>query len=131
MKKIVQYQAKDDIIFSDKDECIEYEKQLDFCTDLVDQLEDIERDTDFGNGDGYIQQKSETVIRLRKEMVAYAKTFDLVSDRDIHDAFIGGLRHLYYRLSCIDGNWREWGQKYYAINPSEGIGTCVNPKGES
>ena len=130
MKKIIKYSAIDDVIFDTKNECIVYESQLALFTNLVNQLEDIDRDCDFSNGDGYIQQESKTVIRLRQEMMVYAKACGLICPRELHDSQIGGLHSLYYRLSCVDENWREWGQKYYAINPSEGIGTCMNPTEE-
>lgn len=137
MQQITKWEADDGREFSDMDECIEYEN-------LCDQVERIisafpkkpENDgCSFANGGGYIQLSEEVVKTTRNkllDLIATKITHNWVEESrfmNVHPSYVGRLVdecnirpfiQAWSRISCIDKQWREWGQPYYAANPHEG-----------
>ena len=86
----------------------------------------------FANGNGYIQHDAQNVQRVRNALLGLAnqlKPHDWLqksmADPAIHASWAGRLldeeyprplSRAWYRFHCIDSEWREWGQPYYANN---------------
>jgi hypothetical protein len=90
----------------------------------------------FTNGNGYMQHDPSDVLKVRSYLVEAAKLFvpgfsDIFARpiEDLHPHGIvgrilsdrgGPLDRAWSRLMCIDGEGREWGQPYFALNPGQG-----------
>jgi hypothetical protein len=57
-----------------------------------------------------------------------------IDNETVHSSYVGrllgdyGIRPLenaWYRFSCVDKQYREWGQPYFATNPDKGTNVCV------
>lgn len=104
----------------------------------------------FTNGSGYIQQSESAVNATRRALFEIADTKGILKDwinsqRENHgrsDDYLaiechvswfermldGGhapLSRAYSRLGCIDGQFREWGQPYFANHTGEAKNVCL------
>ena len=81
------------------------------------------------HGAGYVQQDPVTVRRVRRDI---GRLVDPVDDRLLtcHISWLvrwadeemapRGLANLIHRLYCMDTDFREWEQPYFALNPGTG-----------
>ena len=102
-------------------------------------------DCSFSNGEGYIQHDKDILLGVRKALLEYcieyykgysvSKWIQACIDDDSFDigyvarVLDGSPRHInsaLYRFMSIDDSNREWGQPYFARNPSEGTLICLN-----
>jgi hypothetical protein len=145
MEKIIKFKAIDGKEFSSEKECLKYELLIERVNEIMATLPSIPKDDDFDfpNGGGYIQHKKETLrkaqislLELCKEYIDHHWIQQSIDDENIHTSWVGrllddyGIRPLqnaWYRFSCIDHLYREWGQPYFASNPEKGMDTnCIN-----
>jgi hypothetical protein len=144
MKTITKYETEDGSIFSDPDKAQNYEY---LCANLMlaarDHLKELPTGSDrmeFLNGGGYLQHEPALVQSYREAVCdaaldffqkggACEQWFKEVREGKRHISHVGRLvddsgekclKNAIHRLMCIDPNWREWGQPYYAMNPGTG-----------
>lgn len=138
MKEQKIYIAEDGRRFDDKEKCQKYDKALieikEIMSLLVPKEKYDDKNCDFSNGEGYIQQDKkiidEVVSRLCYAIERYHKFSEWAGWKPEYG--LGGMlgRYLddgdspFYRAwcrwACIDKSGREWGQPYYALHPEEG-----------
>ena len=143
MKIIKRYKAFDGIEFKDKTDCIKHEAIIKRTNEIISQLVDIPDDIGFSKGEGYIQQDENTFIKVRldllkegQKLTKYDWIDQSIKDSNIHSNYANRLiREVssplhkgWYRISCIDEKFREWGQPFYSIHPEEGKQICLNVK---
>jgi hypothetical protein len=142
MKEVLRYQANDGKLFDTKGKCIDHDDKLTEVSKIISQLEDKPDSCDFSNGSGYIQQYEDVFLKVRKELLELAKkdtdhkwlqqsiddiTVDLSwGGRIIGECCIDALYRAWSRLSCIDKQFREWGQPYYSTHPEEATNKRLN-----
>jgi hypothetical protein len=95
------------------------------------------------DNEGYYQHTKSNVERAWEMVIElsrpYFEGFDNVFNakaKDIHPMGIGGriiddrgnraLNKLWWRFGCIDSEFKEWNQPYYALNKGTGTNVCVN-----
>lgn len=137
MKQIIKWQAEDGSEFTDMAECLSYES---LCAQVADVMAAFppkpENDgCSFSNGGGFLQLSEAVVKDVRLKLLDIVATKishrwvdesrDMRVDASYVDRLLGdyGIRPLcraWSRISCIDKQWREWGQPFFANNPGEG-----------
>lgn len=143
MEIITKYRSDDGIEFVDMQKCLDYE-------DLCHRVDVImacllrvpaQDSCDFANGSGYIQHSAEAVTNARRKIIQCAneimphKWFQQeLAGEDVHASWggrlIGEMQEkclwtAWYRFSCMDANFREYGQPYYALNPEHCKNICL------
>ena len=136
MENITKYRAKDKTEFTSEVECIEYERLLDMVDRIMSRLQPKPKDDgcSFPNGNGFIQHEKSTVVRvwnalldefssrINHEWISHSK------DMKYHSSYVGRLvddygispyNKAWYRMQCIDKQFREFGQPYYVENPQD------------
>lgn len=139
MKEITIYKCSDGARFDDKESAIKYERLID---DVKESMSDlwyfVGRNVDFENGYGYIQHSNIHVISARTNILRLlgknCPELKEIADRAIMDPgyhvsiilrMADGYRNLspikraIGRLNCIDANYREFGQSYFAEHPND------------
>lgn len=145
MQTITKYQAFDGREFFDADECQKYENFAERVTLLMKPLGDKPDlpGCEFENGGGYLQHDGDTFLKVRNALLELAKeqikhrwiqeTID--KGMEVHSSYAGRLisecgnrplHSAWHRIECTDSKFREWGQPYYANNPSEAEQACLN-----
>ncbi len=127
MKKIIKYKANDGQIFDHEWLCVKYEEELKELEEILQPLGKKPDNTDFTNGDGYLQHDIATLVSVRNKFNKFS--INVIGDfygRRICDSDHRGLIRAWNRLECMDVNQREWGQTYYAINPNAGKQVKLN-----
>ena len=137
MKTLTKYQAEDGLEFTEAAECRKHEANLEEVKIIMSQLPVRPDGCDFDNGGGFIQHDKDVLIAVRARFCEFAKrytddkwlqqTIDL--GLDAHPSYVGRLiddcapnsigKH-WHRFMCIDSQFREWGQPYYANHPEKG-----------
>lgn len=137
MKAITTYEANDGSQHDSREKAIGRDLLIANIRALMMPLGERPDDTDFSNGNGFIQHTEAIIQRVKGDLLYLAKPYlgDLIKQewidrpQEVHpmsfvgrlfDEVDGPLRKAWFRLMCVDGDWREWGQPYYAINPTEG-----------
>ena len=139
MKALIIHQASDGTRFDDQHDCLKYEAQCDRIQGAMKLLRPIPKDDgcSFANGGGYIQQEKPAVLEaygilldvaaeaVGQEIVMRIKNAgeflpQSIIGRYIDDSGHRALNSAWRRFCHMDGEWREWGQSYYARNPKEG-----------
>ena len=137
MQPITRYQADDGVIFTTSAECIQYEANTQLASLIMSKLPTpTVNSCDFSNGAGYIQHNIETVISVRNQFLRFIQQEysthrwiqDTIDGADIHASYAGRIiceccpsaisKH-WYRFQCMDKQYREWGQPYFADNPDK------------
>ena len=144
MEIITRYRSADGVEFADKDECHKYEVLCHEVNIVMACLAAIQkRDScEFANGSGYIQHNVEAGTSARRKILSITnhimphKWFEQeLAGQDVHASWAGRLigemnerclRDAWYRFSCMDAGFREYGQQYYALNPSQAKDICLN-----
>lgn len=137
MKVITKFEADDGTEFYSVDACAEYEKETAEVEAIIAQLVPTpnEDSCEFGSGSGYIQQDGPTFLKVRLELLQFAKRTinhywiqQAIDDSTVHGSWPGriiddcGVRALsraWYRVMATDGLFREWGQVFYANHPEK------------
>lgn len=133
MKKIEIYQCEDGTRFDKENEALEYESYAARAKEIESRLVNIGREL---NGNEYIQQDPAVVKKAKYDFLTLvAERLPEWKDwatqcrdgirhishigRVISDYGIRWMRHLDFRLSCIDESGREYQQPYYKNHPEE------------
>jgi hypothetical protein len=137
MKQIIKWQADDGREFQEETECKAYESLCGEVASIMATFPAHPKNDGcrFANGHGFIQLSEVVVKEVRNKLL------DLISgeinhrwveesrDMSVHPSYVArlvgetGLRPLYNawnRITCVDDQWREWGQPYYASHPDQG-----------
>lgn len=137
MKFLKLWEARDKTRFDSAEKCREYEVLMDLMEEIGKILIPLPKQdsTNFSNGGSYIQQTAENVESFR--MAVYNEAFPYISHLNVPETPeglnpLGMVGKFIYeccpktiylqweRLMCIDSEFREWGQPYYAIHPDMG-----------
>lgn len=145
MRKIVKYKAVDNTEFDFEKDCLEYEYLIKRVKAIMKVLPKLPENDgcSFSNGGGYIQHDRATLRKVKLELLEQIKKYvnhdwvqQTIDNENTHSSWVARLlddynirplRSAWYRFSCIDDLDREWGQPYYALNPTEGKQICINP----
>ena len=136
MEIITKYKAFDGVEFFDETECRLHEVNCDTARHIMSALPARPEGCDFANGSGYIQHDKELLLKTRNRFLEFSKRYTTAKyiqqtidmGFDAHPSWAGRvLREVlprsickhWYRFETIDEAFREWGQPYYANNPSE------------
>ena len=106
-------------------------------SELLDK--DLSKESDsFANGAGYIQHSCDIVEKCQRDFLDYCYEVtgqDVFKEKNVHRQGIVGrylddggtdLYRYWHRFVCIDEENREWGQPFFAINPTKGKQRCLN-----
>jgi hypothetical protein len=125
MEKVIKYKSIDGCIFDDEASCLKHESFVAHVTLIMRELVKNPGTTEFFNGRGYIQQEGRIVEKAKRELLALGR--EIYKEPNMSFGWMGrycdGNRPLYgawCKLSNIDILNREWGQQYYANNPTKG-----------
>lgn len=135
MRKIVKFVAVDNTEFTSKKECIKYEDLIERINLIMSALKPIPTDIDFRNGGSFVQQNKIYFDKVRANLLTEIGNYidhpwikQTIADDKIDPSWVGrlvgdyGIKPLvsaWYRISCIDKEYREWGQVYFRNNPNE------------
>ena len=136
MEVITKFKAVDGKEFIHQHECMAYEVLIMQVDKIMSVLPYIPKDCDFANGDGYIQHDTKQlrvveieILKLCKKHIKHHWIQQSIDNELMHKSYVGRLlgdydirplNNAWYRLMCIDKMGREWGQAYYANNPTAG-----------
>ena len=133
MQTVIKFKAVDGKLFDNEKDCIAHEKMIEDVKAAMSFLKPTPSDTDFKNGGGFVQQCKEVVSKAMVRIVEIAgieKRPEFINDpfacrhgvigRIIDDSRNNHLWTAWIRFMCMDSQYREWGQPYYARNPEEG-----------
>ena len=136
MKVITKYQAFDGVEFLDSGKCEAHESNCTISDGIFSLLPATPDSCDFTNGGGYIQHVESDLLKVRNKFLEFVKRYSdhkwiqetIDNGFDVHPSYAGriidectpqSISKLWYRFMCIDSNFREWGQPYYATNPEK------------
>jgi hypothetical protein len=136
MKTITKYIADDGMEFINATDCAEHEHNLGLALGIMSLLPKRPESCDFSNGNGYIQHDKDRLLSVRNDFLEFCKRYSdhkwiqetIDKGFDAHPSWAGRIlseclpRSIYkhwHRLSCIDNQFREWGQPYYADHPEQ------------
>ena len=144
MEKIAKYKANDGSLFDSEEDCMAHENNCAAAARIMQAIPDKPKGCDFSNGSGFIQHSSgglllarTALLELIKEKYTQHKWIQQSIDKgwDAHSSYAGRIideccpnsisKH-WYRFMCIDDQYREWGQPYYANNPLDAKQVCLN-----
>lgn len=100
---------------------------------LIKEIDKLQYDffdkvnSNFINGDYYIQQDIYFVEKLKQMMVDHCGHNFNILGRYLSDGN-SKLYNSWCRLSNIDELGKEWGQQYLKLNPKSRTEVCFNPK---
>ena len=137
MKTIQKYEANDGSVWDTETECLAHESLCERIRNVMKAFPPLPKNDgcSFANGGGYIQLSEPIVTKVREQLL------DLIGEKVTHkwvqesrggkkhpswvhrllsDCEITPLSKAWYRICCVDDQWREWGQPYYAAHPTEG-----------
>jgi len=139
MKEIIKYVSEDGTEFKNGTDCVKYEELCNRVQKAMAILPDRPETSGFSNGVGYLRHNSvdfnlakQSLLliiaeRLNLEWLKKEATLDphLIHNNSIVGRYVcdsgnKALNKAWYRLMCTDDQYREWGQPYYAINPTKG-----------
>jgi hypothetical protein len=144
MKVITKYISDDDLEFTSEDACISYEA---LCKEVAETMSKLAERPNlsgcgFENGDGYIQHNPDSAWAAKVAILKIAngiyphKWFDQSMDNKSADPSWAGriidefsekcVRQAWYRFQCMDKQFREYGQPYYALHPDKAKDVCLN-----
>jgi hypothetical protein len=129
MKTITLYQAVDGSNWPTEAEALKRDTLCAQVNEAMSAVRARPKVLDAGNGDFFLQQDRDKVLSA-KQAIVEVTGHDVFKHpaADIHpqsfagrllDDMGGPLRDAWWRLSCIDLQWREWDQPYYVNNPEE------------
>lgn len=137
MKPVTKYEAEDGKVFDSEFDCVAYEKRSARIAEVVSKLQPIPKNDgcEFTNGGGYVQQLPAVVVSVRVALLKIAQEAsthkwlqesidDISADpswaaRIISECDSTPLHKAWLRIMCIDKQFREWGQPFYALHPEQ------------
>ncbi|GAF83388.1 unnamed protein product [marine sediment metagenome] len=143
MERIIKYIAHDGREFLDGQACLDYEADGKEIDEIMSLLHPIPEDDgcNFVNGHGFIQHERAVFMKARRALLEKAKEFidmhwiqESIDDETVHPSWAGRIigesphRYLvsaWQRISCVDKQFREWGQSFFA-GSSAGEQICLN-----
>ena len=143
MEAITKFQANDGTEFYHSENCIKYELLIENVKTIMSKLKPIPDSCDFSNGSGYVQHEKEqlktakiALLEISKEYIDHKWIQQSIDDDSVHLSYAGrliseysDLRPVYKawnRLMCVDSQFREWGQPYFATHPEEAKQVCLS-----
>ncbi len=144
MKKITMFEAEDGKLFRNELDCINYENLIRNIKEISDRLPQLPKDANcnFSNGEGYLQHDADIVNKAIIDLVKLEECLEKYLDDHnflehpftYRNSIIGRIiddsdspiKSLWYRFMCMDETYKEYGQGYYAANPSYSTGGCLN-----
>ena len=143
MEQITKFKAIDGKEFTSETKCLKYELLIKRVDEIMALLPPIPKDDNcnYGNGGGYVKHDKAKLrnaqiqlLEICKEYIDHKWIQQTIDDETVHSSYVGrllddyGIRPLndaWFRFSCVDNQYREWGQPYFAINPDKGTDLCV------
>lgn len=101
----------------------EYNSLCILVKEVMDTLKPRPDGTDYANGKGYVQQEASVIDAAWKALIHIGRdrynnqSLGRMAQRYADDSGDECLSHAFWRLNCICGKNREFGQPYYALNP--------------
>jgi hypothetical protein len=146
MKQAIKWVANDGTEFSVFSDCEKYEVLCEAVSEAMKNLAAKPDGCDFANGSGYIAHTQAGLDAAIAILAAAALDFYPKggTSEEWFTQWRDGKRHVshvarlvndgrercldaaFYRLMCIDGKLREWGQPYYAAYPDQAKDVCLN-----
>lgn len=134
MTTIIRFQTRDLREFDEAAPARAHEKLLDAIDALTLRLPPLPVDDgkSFANGTGFLQHAPHRVREVKEGIIALWGGDADIQREAVHlppfsSALCGLLSDsnsplypLWWRLGCIDRQWREWGQPYFALHPLKG-----------
>lgn len=144
MKQIIKYEAFDGAVFGTEDDCRAYELMAARINAAMRSLPTRPESNDFANGDGYVQHDSASVHEAMVAVLNQAKNYSShtsipksmevgfpsragIVGRIIDDCCPRPINKAWYRFMCMDNDYREWGQPFFALNPDKGEQKRIAP----
>jgi hypothetical protein len=132
MKTITLYQAVDGSNWPTEAEALKRDALCSHVDAAMSLLKPRPTDIGFSDGDSYVQQEPGPALTAKQRIVdlAYAVTEHAVfanNAEEIHPRSVAGfildevggpLAKAWSRFSCIDSQYREWGQLYFVNHPN-------------
>jgi hypothetical protein len=136
MEIVTKYKAFDGSEFTSEAACIQHEQNCNIAEKIMQGIPKEPDGCYFANGSGYIQHDKSKLLQTRNEFIEFCKRYSshkwlqetIDKGWDAHSSWAGrildecaprSINKQWYRFSCIDSNFREWGQPYYANNPDQ------------
>jgi len=132
----VWFVANDGARFQSEADALKRDAQIEEVNTIMAPLgaRPVDEGCRFANGDGYIPHHPGTVRAVKIALGTLTlKTYPWIDVRGtplekVHPSWLGRMldcddgpiKHAWRRLYCFDEQGREWGQPYYALNPTEG-----------
>jgi hypothetical protein len=144
MKAITKFVSDDGLEFTDEGKCVSYEALCKEVSEVMSKLSPrpILPGCGFENGDGYIQHDPEAALAAKVAILKIAngifphKWFDqsMADDRVdpswagrlIGDFWQKCLYQAWQRFQCMDKQFREYGQPYFALHPEQAKNVRLN-----
>jgi hypothetical protein len=145
MKTITKYVANDGSEHTATDACLKRDvlcAAVDSVMSLIPPRFD-DKGCNYSNGHGYWQHDADRAATVRHGLLTLAKEHiphrwidESLADPSVDSSWAGriiseGPEPIYTawcRIQCMDKQWREWGQTYYANNPDSAETVCLNPQ---
>lgn len=138
MRIFTVYEASDGARFDDESACAAHEETILRVNEIMSRIGDRPNDDGcrFSNGRGYRQHSKDDVLFVQRELVKLANIngfdshveYTMSAKVPTGHTFMGRLMsemaskpiaNAYNRICCIDSQFREWGQPYFALNPDK------------
>jgi hypothetical protein len=143
MRAITKYKADDGVEFFNAAECGKHETNCNEAARIMEQLPAHPKGCDFTNGSGYVQHDKDTLLKVRNEFLEFAKRYTdhrwiqetidkgfgahpSAAGRVLGEVLPRSIDKHWGRFCCIDTEFREWGQHYFALNPEAGKQNRIN-----
>jgi len=143
MEIITKYKAFDGVEFLSAPDCEEHEQNCHIANEIMKALPSRPNSCEFLNGEGYIQHDEILLLKVRSRLLEFVKRYaehDWIQqsiDRgfDVDESWAGRIigeccpdtvYKYWYRFTCIDSSFKEWGQPYYSTHPDEGEQNKLN-----
>jgi hypothetical protein len=140
MKEIKRYVADDGTEFIDATACRMHEAYVEHIGIATRGLPARPENIEFTNGRGYVQHEPEAL--LQSAWRAVCRIAASHHGPDFADAPFRSQRVIrtlweatpaefafVHRITCLDEQYREWGQPFFALNPDNAESICLNPTG--
>ena len=147
MHKVIKWKANDGSEWNSQTEAVTRESMIAMVNKAMGVLKTKPVDCNF---EGYIQQDKESMMKCKRLLYDIANTEGILKywlDKQKKDHYktdqilienchpswfgrmLGGghqpLSNAYGRLCCIDDEFKEWNQPYFAMNPGTGKKICL------
>lgn len=144
MKSITKYVSDDGLEFTSERECISYEALCKEVSEIMDKLAPRPAlpGCGFENGDGYIQHDPEVawaakvaILKVANGIFPHQWLEQSMDDKSVDPSWAGRIigdlsqkcvYQAWHRFQCMDKEFREFGQPYYALHPERAKDACLN-----